>query len=159
MHIAHTGDTPGTPGFGDQGGLCHWTHQETFYIRSLFWDQEMWLIYLMHRKNTVSWTKWNTLTQKNKTKPQKMDLQTEIRNLLKKRLQSINHKNAQQNQKYEWMQWEYQWSYKNILKNTSENYKIEMNQQQIRGYKIMDQWSGRQSSANNQKNKKKTIYF
>ena len=159
MHIAHTGDTPGTPGFGDQGGLCHWTHQETFYIRSLFWDQEMWLIYLMHRKNTVSWTKWNTLTQKNKTKPQKMDLQTEIRNLLKKRLQSINHKNAQQNQKYEWMQWKYQWSYKNILKNTSENYKIEMNQQQIRGYKITDQWSGRQSSANNQKNKKKTIYF
>ena len=57
------------------------------------------------------------------------------------------------------MQWEYQWSYKNILKNTSEEYKIEMNQQQIRGYEIMDHWSGRQSSGNNQKSKKKTIYF
>ena len=46
------------------------------------------------------------------------------------------------------MQWEYQWSYKNILKNTSEEYKIEMNQQQIRGCRRTDQQSGTQGSQN-----------
>ena len=55
-----------------------------------------------------------------------MDLETRDQKFTRKRLQSINHKYDQQNQKYEWIQWEHQWSYKNILKNTSKEYKIEM---------------------------------
>ena len=42
VHAAHTWDTPGAPGSGDQGGLHHWTSKDTFYIRRpLFRDWEM----------------------------------------------------------------------------------------------------------------------
>ena len=42
---AYTGDYPGTPGSGDQGELQPWSHRTP-----LLHEQEMQLIYLVHRK-------------------------------------------------------------------------------------------------------------
>lgn len=42
-------DTPEAPSSDDLWGLCHWFPQDTFYIKLLFRDQEVWLIHLIHK--------------------------------------------------------------------------------------------------------------
>ena len=70
----------------------------------------------MHRKKHSELDKMRYFDTEEQDKTSENGLTNWDQKFTKKRLQSINHKYAQQNQKYEWMQWEHQWSYKNILK-------------------------------------------
>ena len=53
-HRAHTGDTLGAPGYGDQGRPHYWATQDTFYTKPLLQDQETHMIHLIHKANTES---------------------------------------------------------------------------------------------------------
>ena len=48
VYSAHAKGTPRVPSFGD-GRLCHWTLQDTYYIRPHYQDRESQQLYLIHR--------------------------------------------------------------------------------------------------------------
>ena len=48
-YIAHTKGVPWIPSLGDRGGLCHWTLQDTYYIRSYYQVTKSKQLYLIHR--------------------------------------------------------------------------------------------------------------
>ena len=49
IYSAHTEGTPSVPSLGDRGGCCHWTLQDTYYIRPHYQDTESKQLYLIYR--------------------------------------------------------------------------------------------------------------